>query len=243
MNNIARRFPWFVFLLVFAAVPGCQSTGEAPGSGTLDVRSSKSMELVDRCQALEKRVAELEAALDVRGIPRGPAEDFGPPVQLSPEILREADLGEEEALRESLVREESHSEAVREPSPGDEPKALYGAALDLTRKGEVARGRSLFQEFLNKYPQHADVPNALYWLGETYYREGNFPEAILVFKDVPARFGKHDKAPASLLKMGFAYEKLGDRENARFYLRTLQETYPGSEPAKLGQARLRALGQ
>lgn len=44
-----------------------------------------------------------------------------------------------------------------------------------------------------------------------------------------------------MLKIGLAYDKLGDRENAVFYLRTLIEDYPKSGPAKIGRERLRAI--
>ncbi|THB64475.1 MAG: tol-pal system protein YbgF [Desulfovibrio sp.] len=120
-------------------------------------------------------------------------------------------------------------------------RALYDRALALTRNGQTAQARPLFEQFLSGAPRHELAPNAYYWLGETFYHEHDYGQAILTFKEVPRLYPDHSKAPAAMLKIGFSYEKLGDVSNARFYLQTLVEEYPGSEPAQLAAAKLREL--
>ena len=86
------------------------------------------------------------------------------------------------------------------------------------------------------------VPNALYWKGETYYSQKDFIQAILTFKEVTGRFPKHDKSASALLKIGMSYDKVGDPDNAVFYLRALVEDFPKSSPARLARKELSRLG-
>ncbi|MGE4296869.1 MAG: tol-pal system protein YbgF [Desulfovibrionaceae bacterium] len=117
-------------------------------------------------------------------------------------------------------------------------KAVYDKAYAQMQAGRIEDARKGFNDFLAAYPKDGLAPNALYWLGETYYNDKRFAQSILTFKEVTRRFPKHTKAAAAMLKIGFAYDKLGDASNAAFYLRTLLEDYPGSDPAALAQAKL-----
>ncbi len=124
---------------------------------------------------------------------------------------------------------------------GDSIAGEYERAVAFVRAGDVEKGRKALDEFIGDYPSHALVPNALYWLGETYYHEKRYAQAILTFKEVVRRFPEHDKAAAALLKVGYSYAQLGDTSNARFYLQSLVEAYPSSEPATLARQRLASL--
>ncbi len=132
-------------------------------------------------------------------------------------------------------------------SPAPKPSGLSGAALYNqgmqaynAKKSEEARSR--FSEFVAQNPDDPLAPNALYWIGETYYDQRDFAQAILAFKDVPRRFKDHEKTPAALLKIAYCYEKLGDKNNAIFYLRTLIDEFPGKEPVRAAQTKLKELG-
>lgn len=121
------------------------------------------------------------------------------------------------------------------------PQTLYEKGLNLIRSGRAAPGRSTLEQFLKTYPKHPLAPNALYWIGEGWYGEKNYPQAILAFKDVVAKYPKHAKAQAALLKIGMSYRNVGDKDNAVFYLRTLVDDHPGSEPARLAEQQLREI--
>jgi tol-pal system protein YbgF len=117
-------------------------------------------------------------------------------------------------------------------------KKLYDKALELTFAEDWRKARPLWKEFIATYQDHELIPNALYWMAETYYDEKDYTQAILGFRDVARRFPDHHKTPDALLKIGFSYERLNDVENARFYLRTLLDEYPGSDPAPLAKQKL-----
>jgi tol-pal system protein YbgF len=129
--------------------------------------------------------------------------------------------------------------SVRKPSGA---QAMYDAAYTKYNAGDFEGARGAFDEFLKKYPKSSLVPNALYWKGETYYSQKDYPQAILAFKEVTGRFSKHAKAAAALLKIGMSYDRVGDPDNAIFYLRALVEDFPGSGPAAIGRKELTRLG-
>ncbi|NDV22497.1 tol-pal system protein YbgF [Desulfovibrio sp. JC022] len=118
---------------------------------------------------------------------------------------------------------------------------LYQEGVRLVMNDKPLEARGLLEQYLAQNPSSKLAPNSLYWIGETYYSEKSFAQSILKFKEVSRRFPKAGKIPAAMLKIGLAYDKLGDRENAVFYLRTLIEDYPKSDPAKIGRERLRAI--
>lgn len=121
-------------------------------------------------------------------------------------------------------------------------QAMYDAALAKYWAGDFDGARTAFDQFVKKYPKSELVPNALYWVGETYYSQKAFAQSILAFKEVTGRFPKDSKAAAALLKIGMSYDKVGDPDNAIFYLRALVEDFPKSDPAKLARKELARLG-
>jgi len=129
--------------------------------------------------------------------------------------------------------------AAAGPSVGNDD--LYKEGVRLVMDDQPMKARMLLEKYLAANSNAKLAPNALYWIGETYYSEKSFAQSILKFKEVSRRFPKASKVPAAMLKIGLAYDKLGDRENAVFYLRTLIEDYPKSDPAKIGRERLRAI--
>ena len=133
--------------------------------------------------------------------------------------------------------------AKKRTSTRDARVSAYLAALDAAKSGKTDKARALFNEFIADHPKSTLLPNALYWLGETYYHDNRYAQSILTFKEVTRRYPKNDKAAASMLKTGFAYERLGDLDNARFYLETLLEEYPGGQPARLAREKLKTLQQ
>lgn len=117
----------------------------------------------------------------------------------------------------------------------------YARALAMFEAGKSQAAQALFTAFLDAHPSGSLAPNAGYWLGECEYSLKHYDKAILAFKNVVSKYPKHPKAAASMLKAGYAYERLGDKENARFYLTALVEDFPKSEPAGLARKKLATL--
>jgi tol-pal system protein YbgF len=128
------------------------------------------------------------------------------------------------------------------PKPVSGAKALYDKGYGQYNAGRFQEARATFNQFLDKYPNDDLAPNAMYWKGETFYSERNYAQAILAFKEVTGKFPKDDKAAAALLKIGMSYDRVGDPNNAIFYLRALVEDFPESSAAGLGRKELARLG-
>lgn len=127
-------------------------------------------------------------------------------------------------------------------APGPSGTALYNQGLQAYNAKKPEEAREKLTRFVAENPADTLTPNACYWIGETYYDQRDYAQAILAFKEVPRRFKDSEKTPAALLKIAYCYEKLGDRNNAVFYLRTLIEEFPAKEPAKAARTRLKELG-
>ena len=127
------------------------------------------------------------------------------------------------------------------PSTGKPAEQAYKRALSAFEAGKAEEALTQFTAFAQANPSDPLVPNALYWTGECHYSRKRYAEAIMAFKDVVGKYPKHPKAAAAMLKAGFAYERLQDLPNAKFYLETLVQDFPGTEPAALAKKKLAAL--
>ncbi|WFS64034.1 tol-pal system protein YbgF [Pseudodesulfovibrio thermohalotolerans] len=157
------------------------------------------------------------------------------PAQTSPESETKASVPAKAASKAA-------SKPTPKPAPASDPKTLYERGYARYNAGDYAGARTVFDDFVARYPNDKLAANALYWKGETYYSERNYPQAILAFKEVTGKFPKHDKAAAALLKIGMSYDRVGDPDNAIFYLRALVEDFPKSSAAGLGRKELARLG-
>lgn len=214
-------------------------------------------QLQDRMAKLDDTLAELKSNQQ-KMLAMNAEKDIVPvvPVQITEEVTADVVAGGSESSEEKpwmnvpgdnsapagataakpdVAAAQPEATAPQSPLKGD---ALYQEGVRLVLSDRPLESRALLTQYLQQNPTAKLSPNALYWIGETYYSEKSFAQSILKFKEVSRRFPKADKVPAAMLKIGLAYDKLGDRENALFYLRTLIEDYPNSDPARIGRSRL-----
>lgn len=142
---------------------------------------------------------------------------------------------------EAAVKPVQKKEEAKSAAPSG-AEAAYKAALDTFMAHKYKQAEGMFADFMKKYPKSSLIPNAGYWLGESHYAQKRYDEAILNFQSVVKNYPKHHKAADSLLKTGYSYEKLGDRQNARFYLEQVLEIYPNTRAASLARTMLDSLG-
>ncbi|SDO06182.1 tol-pal system protein YbgF [Desulfonauticus submarinus] len=118
---------------------------------------------------------------------------------------------------------------------------LYQKGLSLILANKLKKGRTVLNNILKFYPKSKLVPNALYWIGESYYGEGKYAKSILTFKRIVNSYPTHYKASHALLKIAYAYAELGDKENAKFYLKILLQDYPKSDVVAKAKKKLKML--
>lgn len=216
-------------------------------------------ETTAQIESLQKRMGEIDSTLaelkenQQKMIAMKSEEEIIPvpvPVAVTEEVVQGGAQSGEEKPWMNVPGENQAAAETKTPNPVPEKNAkasglsgdaLYQEGVRLVMNDQPLKARALLNQYISENPKAKLTPNALYWLGETYYSEKSFAQSILKFKEVSRRFPKASKVPDSMLKIGLAYDKLGDRENATFYLKTLIEDYPRSAPAGIARERLREI--
>ncbi|SMF42118.1 tol-pal system protein YbgF [Desulfovibrio gilichinskyi] len=197
---------------------------------------SEIEKIQERLGEIDNSIAELkQAQLKMSAMK---AEQIITPVAVEEVVVGGSESNEEKPWM-NVPGENTGDEQVASSSESGEE--LYQEGVHLVLNGKPLEARNKLTDFLKNNSSDKLAPNALYWIGETYYSEKNFAQSILKFKEVSRRFPKANKVPDAMLKIGLAYEKLGDKENAVFYLRTLTDDYPKSDPAKIAKNRLKEI--
>jgi tol-pal system protein YbgF len=130
------------------------------------------------------------------------------------------------------------AEALQKPT---DPKAFLALAQERLEAKELPVARSLFAEFLKKWPKDANAPQAHFGLGETYYGEEKWREALFEYGKVIQDHPKAPSAPDAYLRSSESFKKLGLGAESRLALEELVKSYPKSDAAKTAKARLAEL--
>lgn len=128
--------------------------------------------------------------------------------------------------------------AAGAPAAAGADQGAYNQAFDVLKAGKYADAITVFQQFLQTYPQSSLADNAQYWLGESYYVTRDFQNAAAAFQAVLDRWPDSRKAPDALLKLGYTQAELKHIAQARATLGSVSTRFPGSDAANLAAARL-----
>ena len=104
--------------------------------------------------------------------------------------------------------------------------------------GALADARSLFVQFLEKWPSDAMASSAQYWIAKSYFQEKNYKQAGLEFQKVHKDYPKSDKAPDALLKVAYSFVELNMKDEAKLFLEAVGQEYPKSTAAKSAEKKL-----
>jgi TolA-binding protein len=135
---------------------------------------------------------------------------------------------------------EARKKADELKKAGD-PKPFLKFADDKAKAGEVVLARSLYGEFLMKWPKDELAGDAHFQLGETYFTEDRCREALYEFGKVIQEFGKADVAPKAYLRSSECFKKLKMAPESKLALEELVKQFPKSDDAKTAKARLAEL--
>jgi tol-pal system protein YbgF len=115
---------------------------------------------------------------------------------------------------------------------------FYKMAFSMWEKGQYPEARSLFAEFLKKWPKDKYADNALYWVAECFYAENNFREAALNYDKLRQMYPKSEKAPDSLLKLGLCFFEMKKYREAIPFLKEFIQTYPKNPHTATAKKRI-----
>jgi len=178
-----------------------------------------------KVESIERRMAGLKDDLSARNAEATTQRDA------------EQRRREEEAAK---LREASKSKdplsAIKRP---EKPEAFYKLAYSLLESGQTEAARTLFKEFLAKWPAGGYTDNAMYWVGESYYSEKQYREAALTFQQVREKFPKGDKSPDALLKLGLCFFNLELYSESLPFLKEFVQSYPKHPMAAKAKERIK----
>ncbi len=194
--------------------------------------------LMFQVRDLEQQVAEQ----------RGLVEELNYQIQILQQEQKEryVDLDQRLLTMQQQLDMQSVAPAEREVSTSLSESAVsdedilaeYNAARDLIRTRDFPGAITALADFAQAHPNHELTPNAWYWLGEVHLVSREVTQAQAAFETVVDDFGGHAKVPDSLYKLGVIAQQQERGSQATQLFNRVISDYPGSQSAKLAQARL-----
>jgi len=203
--------------------------------------------------AMRRNDADLQASLEgIRvdlQVMAGKVDDVGTAAKkpsddlalLKEDLDRRLAAFDEKVTKLGREIEELKKKGAEAPPIPAGPDQLYQGALQTLRGGDTAKGREMFQKFLDQYPKHDLAANARYWIGESWFEEKKYDQAVLEFQEVIKNYPGKEKSASAMLKQGMAFVELGDTKAARYVYKKLAAEYPLSDEAKKAQEKLKEL--
>jgi tol-pal system protein YbgF len=136
----------------------------------------------------------------------------------------------EKAQRDAEAQK--RAEALKRPT---DKKGYLALAEEKVKAKDLPLARTLYNEFLRKWPKDPLAARAHFELAETYYGEKKCREALFEYSKVIQDFPKFKDAPEAYLHSGRCFAQLDMDKEAKLALDELVRSYPRSAEAK--QAR------
>ncbi len=123
----------------------------------------------------------------------------------------------------------------------EDPKDFLRLAEDTAKGGDKQLARTLYNEYLKKWPKEAGAGEAHFGLGETYYTDEKCREALYEYGKVIQEFTKTRSAPDAYLRSADCFKKLKMVAESKLALETLVKEHPKSDAAKTAKVKLAEL--
>jgi tol-pal system protein YbgF len=173
-----------------------------------------------KVEAIEKKLSNLHEDLSARTTETAARQDEG---KHKPETKNE-------------THDKNPLSGIKRPEKQED---FYKLAYGLFESGQYEASRTLFKEFLEKWPAGGYSDNALYWTGESFYVEKKYREAALTFQQVRERFPKGDKAADALLKLGYCFYQMEMYKEALPFLKEYIQSNPKSAQAAKAKEKIK----
>jgi tol-pal system protein YbgF len=215
-----------------------------------DVRAEQKaqQEKLDEQQSrIDQKIAQVSKALDsLDEASRRSGADASVQLQKVIEDLAqlrgqvEAYTHSVDALQDRATAAKASPAATDVPRPTDK-KEFFALAQSKAKAGDIPAARSLYVEFVRKWPKDDLAGDAHFALAESYYGQDNCPEALPEYGQLIKNFGKSKSVPLAYVRSGDCFARLKNPEAARLAYEQVLSDYPKSSEAKLAQKGLAAL--
>lgn len=108
---------------------------------------------------------------------------------------------------------------------------LFQKAHTLFQKGDYKTARTLWEEYLKRFPKGKWIGQAYFGIGETYFKEKNYEDAILSYQKLIELPGPHPQKPTAMLRQAQAFKALGDQKAYQILLKKIIKEFPTSKEA------------
>jgi TolA-binding protein len=136
---------------------------------------------------------------------------------------------------------EAKRKAEELPRPADKKEFLDLA--DGKLKDDPVLARTLYREWLKKWPKDPLAGQAHFGLGESYVAESKCREALPEYGKVMQDYPKAPSAPDAYLRASDCFRELKMADESRLALEELVTAHPKSPAAKTAKARLAELNK
>jgi tol-pal system protein YbgF len=209
-------------------------------------QKAQAEKLDQQLPRIDQKIAEVTKALDsLDQASRRSGADTS--VQLQKVIEDLAQLrGQVEAYTHNLDALQDRAAAVDKKAADDVPrptdkKEFFALAQSKAKSGDVQTARTLYLEFIRKWPKDDLAGDAHFALAESYYGQDNCPEALPEYGQLIKNFGKSKSVPLAYVRSGDCFARLKNPEAARLAYEQVLKDYPRSSEAKLAQKGLSGL--
>ena len=246
-----------VLPLGLLALAGCFYSSEA--GKTLETRVDKldqdvraeqkaqQAKLDEQQSRIDQKIAQVSKALDsLDEASRRSGADTSVQLQKVIEDLAqvrgqvEAYTHSVDALQDRAAASKGSVQPADVPRPADK-KEFFALAQSKAKAGDLAAARSLYLDFVRKWPKDDLAGDAHFALAESYYGQDNCPEALPEYGQLIKNFGKSRSVPLAYVRSGDCFARLKNPEAARLAYEQVVTDYPKSSEARLAQKGLAAL--
>jgi tol-pal system protein YbgF len=179
----------------------------------------------DRYLDTDSRLSELQNQIASPG--RAAPAITQAPVPLAP-VATNSTAGENGSVAANGNTDQSAAQPAVTNTPRSEQDIYRQALALLLEKEEYQDSITLFQQYIDIYPQGRYFTNALYWQGAALELVGSYDRAIEVLTRLIDNHPQDAKAPTAMLRLGTVYREMGRKPEALATWRRISEVYPDS---------------
>ena len=178
----------------------------------------------DRYLDTDSRLVELQNEVRAGGSPRAQQLSQSPGGGPAPQSSQ----GNPAAVTPAAGGGQGQTPAVDPNIPRTEQDIYRQALALLLEQEEYQDSITLFQQYIDVYPQGRYFTNALYWQGAALELTGDYNRAIDVLQRLIDNYPADAKAPTAMLRLGTVYREMGRTPDAVAMWRQISEKYPNA---------------
>jgi tol-pal system protein YbgF len=210
-------------------------------------QKAESDKLEQQLPRIDQKVAEVTKALDsLDQASRRSGADTSVQVQKLTEDVAQL-RGQVDAYTHTLDELQGRTAAV--PASGDrkpgsdvqrptDKREFFQLAQSKAKAGDTVTARTLYQDFIRKWPRDDLAGDAHFAVAESYFSQDNCPDALPEYGQLIKNFPKSGSVPLAYVRSGDCFSRLKNPEAARLAFEQVVHDYPKSPEAKVAQRRL-----